>query len=281
MTSHRYRKVLLPCVSLLFLSSFPSFAATYRQVDVPGSTATVIYGINSAGQMVGQYLTATGGSGFVLSKGTFTNINYPGTTGDTDTGINDHGDIVGYYYTDAVHSFLYQNGQFTSIAYPGASSTQVNGINNLGDVVGAYADETGWHGFLLHEGVFTSFDVPGGDFTSAFGINDRGIVSGYFHTYCDYNCDIVENFLFYERQITTGTPTTETYGINNLNQVVGDCNVVRGGPVTACLLTQHHSWNWNYPGMYLTKPYAINDRDVIVGEIEDFSLHAHGFVLQP
>ena len=172
-TSHRYRKVLLPCVSLLFLSSFPSFAATYRQVDLPGSTATVIYGINSAGQMVGQYLTATGGSGFVLSKGTFTNINYPGTTGDTDTGINDHGDIVGYYYTDAVHSFLYQNGQFTSIAYPGASSTQVNGINNLGDVVGAYADETGWHGFLLHEGVFTSFDVPGGDFTSAFGINDE------------------------------------------------------------------------------------------------------------
>lgn len=281
MTSHCYWKVLLSCVWLMFSGSFPSFAATYRQVDVPGASATVIYGINSAGQMVGQYLTATGGSGFVFSKGTFTNINYLGTTGDTATGINDQGDIVGYYYTDAVHSFLYRNGQFTPITYPGASSTQVNGINNLGDVVGAYADETGWHGFLLHQEVFTSFDVSGADFTSAFGINDRGIVSGYFHTYCDYHCDIVENFWFYRGQITTGTPTTETYGINNLNQAVGNCNVVRGGTVTACLLTQHHGWDWNYPGMYLTKPYAINDQDVIVGEIEDFSLHAHGFILQP
>ena len=282
MAIHWHGKVLLPCVSLLFLSSFPSFAANYRQIDVPGSTATIIYGINSAGQMVGQYLTATGGSGFVFSNRTFTDINYPGTTGDTATGINDQGDIVGYYYTDAFHSFLYRNGQFTSIAYPGAISTQVNGINNLGDVVGAYTDQTGgWHGFLLDQEVFTSFDVPGADFTSAFGINDRGIVSGYFHTYCDYNCDMVENFFFYGGQITAGTPTTETYGINNLNQAVGNCNVVRGGPVTACLLAQHHSWDWNYPGMYSTQPYAINDQDVIVGEIVDFSLHAHGFVLQP
>ena len=50
---------------------------------------------------------------------------------------------------------------------------------------------------------------------------------------------------------------------------------MRGGPVTACLLTQHHSWNWNYPGMYLTKPYAINDRDVIVGEIGEAFRSTH------
>jgi len=275
-------KVLLSCVSLLFLSSFASFAATYRQIDVPGSTSTVIYGINSGGQMVGKYSTVTGGSGFVFSNGKFTNINYPGTTGDTASGINDHGDIVGYYYTDALHSFLYHNGQFISIAFPGATSTQVNGINNVGDMVGGYIDKAGhWHGFLLHEGQFTSIEVTGADFISASGINDRGFVVGYSHTYCDGSCDITENFLFYGGHVHEGSLETATYGINNLNEVVGDCNVARGQAFIGCLLTLHSTLYWNYPGMYWTAPNAINDQGVIVGEIEDFSLDKHGFVLRP
>ncbi|HTS06106.1 MAG TPA: hypothetical protein VMP68_11035, partial [Candidatus Eisenbacteria bacterium] len=78
MTGYWLGRVILSCVSLLLLSSSTSLAATYRQIDVPGSTSTVIYGINSGGQMVGKYSTVTGGSGFVFSNGKFTNINYPG-----------------------------------------------------------------------------------------------------------------------------------------------------------------------------------------------------------
>ena len=218
----------------------------------------------------------------MFSSGSFTNINYPGTTSNTATGINDQGDIVGYYYTTAIHSFLYHEGQFTSIAYPGATSTQVNGINNLGDIVGGYVDQAGmWHGFLLHEGVFTPIEVSGADATLAFGINDQGIVVGWFHTYCDGSCDIVQSFLLYGGQVHSARIFTATYGINNLNQIVGDCNDARGANVTGCLLGSHSALYWNYPGMYGTVPCAINDQGVIVGEIEDFSLRTHGFVLQP
>jgi len=282
MTGYWLGRVILSCVSLLLLSSSTSLAATYRQIDVPESTSTVIYGINSAGQMVGQYSTATGGAGFVFSNGKFTNINYPGTTSDTASGINDHGDIVGYYYTNALHSFLYHNGRFISIVFPGATSTQVNGINNLGDMVGGYVDQAGlWHGFLLHQGQFTSIEVTGADYVSALGVNDKGFVVGYFHTYCDESCDITENFFFYGDQVHEGSLETATYGINNLNEVVGDCNVGRGQAFIGCLLTSNSTLYWNYPGMYWTEPNAINDQGVIVGEIEDFSLDKHGFVLRP
>ncbi len=283
MAHHQYGKVLLLCVSSLSWSSLPSLAVTYRQVDVPGSDYTVIFGINSAGQMVGQYRTENGSSGFVYSDGLFKNINYPGTTSNTATAINDHGDIVGNYYTGvAGYGFLYHNGQFTTITYPGATATQVNGINNLGDIVGGYVDQAStWHGFLLRQATFTSLEVPGADFISAYGINDQEIVSGYFHTYCDNNCDLVEGFLFYGGQVHTGAPNTVFYGINNLNEVVGNCNDSRGEAVIGCLSSQHQSLYWNYPGMYLTTPYAINNKGIVVGEIVDYSNLTHGFVAQP
>jgi probable HAF family extracellular repeat protein len=273
----------LLCTSLLLLHALPAAAASYRQVDVPGATNTSIYGINSAGEMVGQYMTETSTNGFLYSNGSFTPINYPGSSDTSTTGINDHGDIVGTYYTDGTHSFLYRNGQFTSIAYPGATSTQANAINNLGDVVGGYVDpsDDSWHAFLLHQGVFTSFEEPGADFTEAYGINEQGVVAGYFHTYCDGSCDIVRGFLFYGGLIHNNAINTELFGINNQNEVVGKCNDARGDDVTGCLFTQDGARDWNYPGMYWTAPTGINDKDVVVGTIAEFSDLTHGFVLEP
>jgi uncharacterized membrane protein len=285
MTSHLVCKIPIPlCLSLLFWNALPTFAASYREVNVPGSTYTAILGINSAGDMVGQYIKPSGrGSGFLYSNGSFADINYPGTTSDAATGINDRGDIVGTYYTDSIHSFLYHDGQFTLIAYPGATSTQANGINNAGDIAGGYVDPASkWHGFLLHQGVFISVDVPGANGTEAFGVNNQGVVSGNFATDCDFNCDLIESFLFYRGHLrVVGALNTEIRGINNRNQVVGDCNVVEGGNVTGCLLARHEAQYWNYPGMYSTNPYGINDAGVVVGEIVDYSSLTHGFVANP
>jgi uncharacterized membrane protein len=275
-------RILLLCASLLLLNALAVAGPTYRQVDVPGATSTIIFGINSAGQMVGQYMTETRTSGFLYSNGSFTSINYPGSAVTSATGLNDRGDIIGSYYTNAFHSFLYRNGHFTLIAYPGATSTQANGINNLGDIVGGYVDQASlWHAFRLHQGVFTSFEQPGADFTSAYGINNLGVISGYFVTYCDGSCDIAQGFVFFGGKMHTAALNTELFGINDHNEVVGNCNDGRGEIATGCLLTQSRTRNWNYPGMYATAPYGISGTGVVVGEIDDYSDLRHGFVAEP
>jgi hypothetical protein len=79
-------------------------------VDVPGSSYSNPYAINSAGDVVGFFLDAAGSHGFVLSKGVYTTLDYPGAVPGTTgaSGINDFGEVVGDY-TDAngaLHGFI-------------------------------------------------------------------------------------------------------------------------------------------------------------------------------
>ena len=73
---------------------------SYFTFDVPGSTSTVVNGMNNAGQMVGAYKDGTGTHNFLRSTG----------------------------------------GDFTSIEAPGASlgTTTIDAINNLGQIAGTY-----------------------------------------------------------------------------------------------------------------------------------------------
>jgi hypothetical protein len=79
-------------------------------LDFPGSTATILLGLNDRGLVVGRYIDAGGGvHGLVLRR--------PGT--------------------------------FVSFDYPGATETSLNGINNSNVISGRYTDEAGVrHGFL-------------------------------------------------------------------------------------------------------------------------------------
>ena len=90
----------------------------------PGRRFTFANGINNAGTIVGDYTTATGASGFVLSGGVFTTIQVPGAAVTEIYGINDSGMIVGDY-SDAdgnVHAFI-----ATSVPEP--SSALLAGIS--------------------------------------------------------------------------------------------------------------------------------------------------------
>ncbi len=80
---------------------------TYTSFDPPGSVATYAYGMNDAGDIVGEYCTtsecitsADGGLGFLLSNGVFTMITIPGEASTGLSGINNNGVLVGWY-TDA------------------------------------------------------------------------------------------------------------------------------------------------------------------------------------
>src|SRR5438128_12037669 len=99
----------------------PNYA--YAPLDVPGSFDTEAFGINNAGQVVGQYGNV---HGFVLSGGAYSTINAPGPAGyyigTILHSINDSGQIVGEYFIDQAGferspntAFLLSNGRYYPI----------------------------------------------------------------------------------------------------------------------------------------------------------------------
>jgi len=199
---------------------------------------TMAYGINNAGQIVGQYGDATCNCtrGFLFSGGTFTTVNGPLGVPFAASGINDTGQIVGYPGLD-------NGGTFTAIldplsaGYPGAGAfTTSYGINNSGQIVGRYVSEgSGYHGFLDSGGTFTTIDDPLSNClpancavgsspfnTVAQGINNSGQIVGYYS-----DGSIYHGFLYSSGAFTNidypsaASPGTFAEGINDAGQIVG------------------------------------------------------------
>ena len=69
---------------------------TFTQIDFPGAVATVVFGLNDRGQIVGFFGDAPSVlHGFLLDNGVFTQIDLPGAKLTKAYGINDRGQIVG------------------------------------------------------------------------------------------------------------------------------------------------------------------------------------------
>jgi probable HAF family extracellular repeat protein len=169
--------------------------------DPYATTQTYPAGINSAGQIVGNYVgynpqQAPGGAGspcvlpcsvypFLYSGGIFFNLSIPGSTSAHATGINSAGQIVGYYdpQSGSPLGFLYSGGVYSTLSDPLATGgTFPTGINDSGQIVGYYNDSCGVHGFLYINGAYTAIDAPFAVpcSTTINGINDEGqIVGGY------------------------------------------------------------------------------------------------------
>ena len=111
------------------------------------ATDTYAYGINDAGQIVGEFQDARGIHGFLrTSSGTFTTIDVPGATLTNADGINATGRIVGLFKGagPGQHAFIRTSGgTFTTIDVPGARETHANGINAAGQIVGDFWDARG------------------------------------------------------------------------------------------------------------------------------------------
>lgn len=132
----------------------------YTTVDAPftEAMATVLSGINNAGQIIGTFLHHR----------------------------PDSSDINEY---DSEVAFLYDNGNFTELNFPGSqipfccgAQTFPMDINNNGDVLGATYDSQGTREFFLLA-VGQYFRITGlpenvVDFVSGWGINDKGQIAG-------------------------------------------------------------------------------------------------------
>src|SRR5262245_51213567 len=93
----------------------------FKTIDVPGSTASEAWGINDAGQVVGNYTAGGVTHGYLLSEGSYTTLDVPGATSTSPSAINDSGQIAGSYVADGItHAFILSDGVYTTIDAPDA-----------------------------------------------------------------------------------------------------------------------------------------------------------------
>ena len=147
-------------------------AGRFTTVDAPGARRgqqTKVRGINSAGQIVGDYVERAGHNhgfvltmarhGFALTTGNFINVDVPDARSTSATGINAAGQIVGNFAYNAGYGpgFLFAEGHFTKLDFKNSSPVslpQAEGINDAGQIVGHYrvADQ----GRLFEHGFVTN-----------------------------------------------------------------------------------------------------------------------------
>jgi len=204
---------------------------TFKDVIYPGAFATIPYGINKSGMIVGAYCPSQPCDydfhAFTLKGMNYTTFDFPGGMNTSANGANSSGDIVGSYQTSdfVAHGFLLHKGVYTSFDAPGAGYlTWAAAINKQGTIVGLEQDALdNDHGFIVHNGVITLVDYPGSSSTELNGINDNGDIIG------DYTTDNVvwHGFLLSGGTYTVfdipfpGTSGTAPYGLNNKHQIVG------------------------------------------------------------
>jgi len=238
---------------------------SYTTLSVAGAFNTEAFGINNAGQIVGDYQNGVFRQGFLYSGGSFTTLNVPGKQQTMPFDINNAGQVVGYSNNnngDVTQGFIYSGGIYTNLTVPGAVKTWAFGINDAGQVVGAYFDGTNNHGYLYTGGIYTTFDVPGAASTAASDINNAGQVVGWFNA---NNVTPPQGFLYsggsYSILNAPGANWTDPEGINNNGRVVGESEL---GP----FLYSNGVYSVFANGTNI-EAFGINDADQIVGRLDE------------
>ncbi len=212
--------------------------------SVPGpapfaGTAIDVYKMNSAGNIVGDYL-------------------------DPANSSNTRGFQLG------------ANGKYTLIDFPaaGVTITTARGINDAGTIVGRWDNPTGTHGFFLSNGVYSSYDVPGSTITGLWFINNKGQFGGDYET----PDGITHGLIVSGSTITTvdipGSTTTIIHDLNNNGIAVGiDVDPVTGLDDSFLFnLNTGRITPFAFPGSTDTDLYGINDAGVIAGTFDSFSV---------
>jgi uncharacterized membrane protein len=176
---------------------------TKTEISIPGASASVAFGINDQGTIVGQYTDAVGHMpGFVRQSATVTPINPTPTATVTNVqGVNNLGVAIGFFSADGVHQHGFiddtRSATITLLPDPSTEKTRANGleltqflgINDLGVAVGYYQTGDGsQYGFLfdLLASAYIFLDAPGAapvngvQITQITGIDNAGEITGFY-----------------------------------------------------------------------------------------------------
>ena len=254
---------------------------TFTPIQVAEGNDTMVFGINTAGAMVGN--TTPGNParthGFLLQDGVFTFFDSP-RPNTVPKGINDSGLIAGSasFFLSEFIGFVYDGTNFTAIHHGSDNETSVNGINNAGDLVGGSGTTgpTSTRGFVFHDGHFEVLNVVGRfTFVYGTGINNLGDVVGWADSH-GFMCRLGTcKFLD-----IPGADKTNAFGINDDGIIVG----WYVDPVG------RHGFAWrngkyisiDYPGAVETFAQGINNSGQIVGLfLTSGNFKATGFITSP
>ena len=270
---------ILVWVSPLYAGSY-----SFKIIDFPyASGGTVAYGINNAGQIVGEYSwSGYDVDGFIWENGVYTHIDVPGSQGTSCTGINNVGQIVGSFTNlEGRHGFVKTGDSFAVIDYPDSQATNCSGINQAGDIVGFYEDQNSdYYGFVKVNETFTTLpDNPGHDSPIAHGINDAGIISGEYGIISMSPKGFVYHNGSYTDIFFPSSWATFVYGINNKGHIVGECAAGIGSQGFVKIGETYTAIA--FPEAIETAAKGINDAGQVVGYYIDKDYKFHGFLATP
>ena len=256
---------------------------SFTPFSVPGALTTAAYGINNQGQIVGNFVNATGTHGFVKDGDNFTAFDVPGTAHPQPSGINSSGVIVGAGFGPfGTFGFLKDGAMFTTLQDPASAGiTIARQINDAGQIVGTYqADSAPYHGFLLSDGTYTTIDVPGAQYTLATAINNSGQIVGGFADATGTHGFLKDGSQFIVIDVP-GSANAGATGINKFGEIVGEYDDDSGAH--GFLRQGNTLTTFDVPGAFATVPMGINDAGQIVGYFDGVpgDPFAHGFVTPP
>jgi probable HAF family extracellular repeat protein len=153
-------------------------------------------GINDAGQIIGQSLTAiaTGTqkqvgewlwarpvAGFIWQNGTMVDLGNLGGTFVLPRRINKHGQVIGLSMRrgdGSFHPFLWEQGVMKDLGTLGGNNGSANAINDAGEIVGGAAlSNGGFHAFLWKDGVMKDLGTVR-ERAQAWHINSKSQIVG-------------------------------------------------------------------------------------------------------
>jgi probable HAF family extracellular repeat protein len=275
------RKSLLPAFRFLvfvilsaFVLSFTAKAQTreFTTIAPPGARASVAYGINARGEIVGTYVDQDFVQhGFLYSKGQFTVIDVPGAEGTIARGIGPNGEIVGEYWLPgdppiAGRGFLRtRRGEYVNVKYPGHAWEFLQRILPDGTILGCRHDTD-----LMSTMRGAMIGKHGTSETDAFGsmhngaTPDRRLIVGLWFNMMDNQTQgyTIEDGVF-NSFIVPGSNLTSAWDVNPDGVIVGVFRV--GTTVRGFVRTGETYETIHYPGSAVTRTFGINARGDIVG----------------
>jgi hypothetical protein len=159
------------------LSGFIYDPATgvFTDVDIPGSTFTIVQGMNAAGQVVGSaVIPGSGANGFLRQPdGSITLFKVAGLN-TRARGINDTGLMTGGILgaDGTMHAFAATSAGYQLIDAAGSTFTFGQAINNRGWVSGGFIDTAtdSFHGFIAMPASMPTGTTAAGAFTFAVDV---------------------------------------------------------------------------------------------------------------